>query len=805
MHDLLGDLRYGWRVLARSPGFTLVAVLMMALGIGANAALFSIVNALLLRPLPYPDPDRVVSVSLMDPSMHSSDAEAPDWGYLLWRASSRCLVQAAAYNEWSANVAGRNASERLQGAAVAGDFFSILGARPVLGRALTDQRTTLAPSGPYQVVLGHAAWERLTGGDSGVIGRTMELSGKPAIVVGVLPPSFDFPHGAQFWVPFEVNARAQGGGFVSYFLQVIGRLRPGVSIPAARSELDGLWRQNPSLWDAKMWASARVDMVSLHERLYGASRPLLLLLFGAVALVLLVACSNLASMLLARAASRGREFAIRAALGAGRARVVRQVLAESLLLSVLGGAAGLLIAQWGIALFAALSPAMFAGAPPIGINGAALAFTAIVALVTGALFGLAPALSASRLSVVESLKSGSLSVAGGGPRPVLRQALVIGQLAAALVLVIAATLLTRSLVRLLSVDPGFRAHGLVAARVSLAGSRYHDVAAANAFYAELLDRVANLKGVRSAALAEALPLGRFMRIYSFKMDGVQEDRAASQSFLNAVTTDYFRTVGATLVAGRGFTLNDQLGAPRVAVVNVAFARRFLGGGDPIGRRIELPNEALGSPIIVGEVNDIRQIGREEPAEPETFLPAAQSEYMPSSLVVLADGKPGVLAAEIRATVRGIDASLPIAQISLLEDELAKGAAPRRANAILLGLFGAVALLIAGMGLYGLMAFIVTQRTREIGVRVALGAGRRDVLRLVVGHSVGLIAMGIVLGLVAALAFTGALRGMLFGITADDPVTFIAVPIVLAAIALLATYLPARRATKVNPVVALSAE
>jgi putative ABC transport system permease protein len=805
MRDLLTDIHRAGRVLAKSPGFTAVAVATLALGIGANSALFSIVNTILLRPLPYPDPGRIVSISLTAPNMAWAGTSSPHWAYYLWRDHSRDVAQLAAYNQWSARVAAKTGPERLRGAAVAGDFFSLLGARPALGRTFVVSGEAAPGEGPAPVVLSHAAWVRLFGGDSAAIGRSFDLDASPAALVGVLPPSFDFPHGAQFWTPLRINVSASGGGHVSYFVQAIGRLRPGVSMAAARAGLDALWRGDPSLWDAREWHGARVDLVTLHERLYGASRPLLLLLFGAVVLVLLVACANLASMLLARAAAREREFAIRAALGAGRARVVRHVLAESVLLSLLGGAAGLLVAQWGIELFAALAPATVAGAPPIRLDPAVLGFTAAVALAAGVLFGLAPALSASRMAVVESLKSGAHSVAGAGRRPALRRALVVGQLTAALVLVVTAALLARSLMKLLAVDPGFQARGLVAVEVGSTYSRYPTAAARNAFYASLLDRMGRLPGVTSVALADRLPLTGFMRTYSFRMAGAQLGPGNVQVALNEVTASYFATVGATLAAGRGFTAEDQPGSPKVAVVNVAFARRFLGGRNPVGRIVELPNPALGSPTVVGEVQDIRQVGREEPARPEVFLPASQSEEMPTSLVARVRGDPRGLIPAIRRVMRDLDPALPGAEISLPVDDLAKGAAPQRANAILLGLFGVVALLIAGMGLYGLMAFVVAQRTREIGVRVALGAGRRDVLRLVIGQGAGLIALGLALGLAAALALSRVLRGMLFGVAPDDPITYAVAALLLAAIALAATYLPARRALRVDPQVALRAE
>jgi putative ABC transport system permease protein len=805
MIDLLNDVQRAWRVAARSPGFTLVAIITLGLGIGANSTLFSIVNALLLNPLPFPDPGRIVSVSLTAPTAFLSGPSAPHWGYFLWRARSRSLVQLAAYNSWSANVTGRAGPEHLQGAAVAGDFFSLLGARPVLGRTfLVEGDVNVGAEGPLPVVLSHAAWVRLFNSDSGAIGTAFQFGRSTVTLAGVLPASFDFPHGAQFWVPLWINASSSGGGHVSYFLQVIGRLGAGVSASAASSELDALWRGEPSLWDPTMWHSARMQVVSLHERLYGASRPLLSMLFGAVALVLLIACANLASMLLARAAVREREFAIRAALGAGRSRVVRQVLIESTMLSLLGGALGLLVAQWGIGFFATLTPSTVAAAPPIRLDAPVLAFTAVVAIATGLLFGLAPALSASRMGVVESLKSAGLSLTGGGRRPALRRALVVGQLTAALVLVTAATLLTRSLLRLLSTDPGFQSRGLVAVFVSLS-PHYPNVADQNAFYSELLDRVGRLPGVRSAALADRPPLAGFMRSYSFKMSGVQLAEGNVMVALNSVTPEYFRTVGATLVAGRALAASDQSGGQKVAVVNVTFARRFLGERDPIGRVIELPNPSLGQPTIVGEVNDIRQVGLGESAEPEVFLPAAQGEQMPTWLLVRAAGDPRELTAPIRQAVRSIDPAVPISDMYPLRDEVAKRSAPQRANAILFGLFGAVALLIAGMGLYGLMAFLVAQRTREIGVRVALGAARRDVLRLVMGQGASLIAGGIVLGLVLALALARLLRSMLFGVGPNDLVTFIVAPLLLTAIAFAATYLPARRALRVDPVIALRAE
>ncbi len=808
MRDLLGDIRYAGRLLARSPGFTIVAVLTLALGIGANSTLFSIVNAVLLKPLPFPNPGRILSVTLTTQrGIFNGGPGAPHWAYYAWRDRARSVANLAAYQRTDANVEGRTSPERLRGTAVTGDFFGLLGARPALGAAFAGAELDPTAPGPRSVLLSHAAWVRLFAGDTAIVGRTIPYNGSPAIVDGVMPATFDFPHGTEFWTPLRLRIVTGGGGYATYFLSVIGRLAPGASLERAKSELAGLWRQDQAQFGGPEWRDAKLDVVSLHERLFGDLRPLLLLLSGAVALVLLIACANMASMLLARAAAREREFAIRAAIGAGRSRVVRQVLVESVLLSLLGGGAGLVLAGWGGELFAALAPRMVAGAPPIGTDAAVLAFTAAVAIGTGIVFGVAPALSASRLNLVEALKGVGSGVRRGGERARLRRLLVVGQLSAALVLLIGAALVARSLLHLLAVDPGFRPQGVVAADVNLSRSRYQTTAAANAFYEALLDRVSRAPGVQSAALVDAPPLEGFSRGYSFRLDGAPYVQGADQmANLNAVTPAYFRTVGATLVRGRAFDSVDVVGAPSVAVVNEAFARRFLGGNDPVGHTILLPDTALHSPHrIVGEIRDIRQVGRDTPAEPEIFLVAAQSTYMPGSLVARTVAGRGAMGAAIRQAVRAIDPSLPVARLYWLRDELAQGAAPRRANAVLLGLFAVLAAAISGMGLYGLTAFVVAQRTREVGLRVALGAARGDVLRLVVGQGAILIGGGVVLGLAVALALARVLRSMLFGIAPDDPATFAAAALLLTAVALLATYLPARRALAVDPLVALRAE
>ncbi len=802
MDTLFQDLRYALRQLVRNRGFTTAAVLTLALGAGTNSLLYSVIHAVLLRPLPYPDPDRIVSISLVPRGgrITRMNAQATHWAYFEWRDMSRSLARLAAYRETRAILGGGIASEMISGAQVTDGFFTLLGVRPVLGRDFTADEQL--PNSQLVGLLSYGLWQNRFGGDPGIIGRSVVMDGAPVTIVGVLPPTFDFPIGARFWRPLQLPT----SGFITMMVHVLARLAPGVTITQARNELTALLRQSrvgltPFLRDAS------VDVAGLRERLYGSTRPLLLILLGAVGFVLLIACANVASLLVARAAAREREFAIRAALGAGRLQLIRQLLIESMVLATLGAAAGLLVPVLGLRLFIHAAPFGTVQAVEVHLDGAVLAFTTALALFTGMAFGLAPALTASRPGLVKGLRigAGQVSIPAHGVR--LRESLVIAELAAAVVLLTGPGLLTRSFFDLLAVDPGFRPDHVVGVTLRRSSnSTFLQGHGRAGFYEALVQRLGGLPGVASVALADALPLGGFARSLAVRVDDAPlVTDGTRNAALSAISAGYFSTLDVAVVAGRTFTLADRVDAPPVAIVNAAFTREFLGGGNPIGHQIELPGTTPARWTIVGEVKDIRQVARDVSADPEIFLPASQAGYTPGAIAIRTNVDPEGLIETVRRAVREVDPEQPAARVFTLESELARSVAPRRDNALLLGTFAGVSLLLAAVGLAGVIAYLVAHRTQEIGVRMALGAGRSDVLRLIVGEGARLVALGLVMGLVAGVAVTRVLASFLFGVTATDPLTFLIVSLVLVVVALGAAIIPARRAMRVDPMVALRHE
>jgi len=801
----MSDLRYALRQLGRSPGFTVVAVLTLALGAGANSLLFSVIHAVMLRPLPYPDPDRIVSISLVPRgrTIVRMDHQAIDWAYSEWRDESRSFTHFAAYNERAAIVATGLPSEVIHGASVTAGFLPVFGVQPMLGRNFTPGEQD--PSSSAVVILSHGMWQQRFGGDPGILGRSIVMDVTPVTVVGVLPASFDFPSGAKFWRPLQLPT---GGGktVIAWAVRVVGRLAPGVTIAQARTELTALLLRTKE-YLPQFLRDATVDVATLHERLYGNTRPLLLILLGAVSFVLLIACANVASLLVARAARRQREFTIRAALGAGRLRLVRQLLAESVVLASLGAAAGLLVPLLGLRLFMHAAPFNSLQAVEVHLDAAVLAFTTGLALLTGIAFGVAPAVAASHPRLVEGLKSAGGQTGAPVHRARLRESLVVAELAAALVLMMGAGLLARSLLQLLAVDPGFQPDHVVGVSMGrLANSAFLQGHGRSGFYDGLLERLGALPGVGSVALASGFPLGGFVSSGAVRVDDTPPATdGSSDAGLGVVSADHFKTIGAQVIAGRDFTAADRLDAPPAAIVNGSFARAFLHGADPVGHQFTMAGATEARWTIVGEVRDIPQVGWDVPASPQVFIPAPQTGETPGSIVIRTTVDPKSMVETIRRTIQQVDPEQPAARVFTLESELAKSAAPRRDSALLLGAFAGVALMLAAVGLAGVIAHLVVHRTHEIGVRVALGAGSADVLRLVVGEAARLVAVGVVIGLVGAVAVTRVLSSLLYGVTATDHVTFLIVPAVLVVAALAAAAVPARRATKVDPMVALRYE
>jgi putative ABC transport system permease protein len=822
--DTLGqDLRFAVRTLLRRPLFTALAVLTLALGIGANAAIFSVVNAVLLAPLPFRAPERLVVVWESNPPF-AKMLGLPDTlpvspgPFFDWKAQSRTLDHFSMIGSGSRVLTGRGEPELLNAVNVSGDLFALLGTQPLLGRTIQPADEA---AGTQVAVLSHRLWMRRFGGDRSIIGQTIILSDKPATVAGVMPPAFAFPRGSEMpagfgfaaepdvWVPmsFSPEERQARGNHQAVAL---ARLQPGLSLAAANAEMkavtDRLARQYP---ESDAGWSARVE--PLTERITGPLRPALLILSGAVALVLVVACVNVANLLLAQAAVRHKEVAVRTALGASRGRMVRQLLTESLLLALAGGALGALFAVWGLHGLSALLPSGVRTGG-LGLDGRVLAFTFALTLVAGALAGLVPALQMTRPDLSGTLRGGTRagSVTARGRRTL--RALVVVETAVAVLLTAGAGLLLRSFDRLTAVDPGFHPGGVLTAQVTLATTRYRDHRIA-AFYAAALERVRALPGVEAAGAVSSLPLSGSESISGFTVEGMPRPEAERMPFADrrSATPGYFEAMGIPLRRGRTFRDSDVDGAPRVAVIDETLANTYWPGADPLGKRIHRggfddKKEAERWITVVGVVANVRNSGLHVEARPQLYYPAAQ---LPSSVMSLAvRGRPGDplrLAGPVRAAVHAVDADQPLSDVMTADQRIDRSLANRKFSLILLGLFAGLALVLSAVGIYGVTAWTVAQRTREIGLRMALGARRRTVLALVVREAGLLTLTGLATGLVLSLLATRLMASLLFGIGATDPVTLTAVSAGLALVSLGAAYLPGRRATRVDPMVALQAD
>ncbi len=806
METLWQDLRYGARMLTRNPGFTAVAVLTLALGIGANTALFSVIDAVLLRPLPYADSDELVVV------WESHDGERnsisiPNFDD--WRDQNRVFSHIALFRGRNYNLTGTDQPERLRAGVASGSFFRLLGVEPLLGRAFQPKDDRAGAE--RVVVLSYGLWHRRFASDPAVVGQAITLDGDLHTVIGVMPPGFRHPDidRAQMWLPVSFDTQymlaRESRGNHSY--QAVARLAPGVSLPQARAEMQTIARRlEQDHPDSNTGTGALV--FPLLEELVENVRPALLVLLAGVGLVLLIACANLTNLLLARAAGREKEIAIRAALGAGRTRLLRQLLTESLLLAVLGGLLGVLLALWGVDLLVRLAPGNIPRLEQVGINAPVLGFTLLLSLATGLFFGLAPALQSSRPDLHHSLKEGGRTSAAAGRRR-LRSLLVVAEVALSLMLLIGAGLLLRSFVRLLDVNLGFQPANVLTARVSLPDAAYPEDEDVAAFQQEVLRRLESLPGVHSAGLVTPLPLSGAQIAVGITIEGKPEPPPGEGPYarFRSVGGDYFRTLGIPLLRGRAFTSADTQAAPRVAVINQTLARLNWPGEDPLGKRVAIGDPAEGAPwrTVVGLVPDVKYRSLEHEPEPEMYVPGAQSPMDWIYFVVRTEGDPVSLAPALRQQIASLDPNLPVFAVGTLEQLVTRSVGQRRFTMLLLGSFAALALLLAVVGIYGVMSYAVSRRTHEIGIRVALGAQRDDILKLVGGQGMALALLGVGLGLAGAFAVTRFLSSLLFGITPTDPLTFAGVAFVLAAVALLACYLPARRATRVDPMVALRYE
>jgi putative ABC transport system permease protein len=809
LETLWQDLRYGLRMLLKNPGFTLVAVVALALGIGANTAIFSVVNSLLLRPLPFEQPDSLVQVWETIPQRGRLEVQASFPNFADWRDQNHVFEQMVAYSAWSFNLTGSAEPERIRSAIVSPAFFSTLGIKPILGRTLLPDEDQ--PGKDLSVVISRRLWQRRFNSDPNVVGKTVDLNGESFTMVGVIAQVADLPGlsaDTELWAPVS-----QGFGLTerrAHYLKVIARLKPGVGREQAQAEMSqiaaALSRQYP-----EANADRGLRIVPLQEQVVGNVRPALLVLLGAVVFVLLIASTNVANMLLARAVGRQREIAIRTALGAGRWRLVRQLLTESLLLTFAGGALGLLLALWGVDLLVAYGPSDLPRMKEVTVDGRVLAFTFVVSLLVGLVFGLMPALQSSRPELNETLKEGGRSATGGAGQRRVRSLLVVIEVTLSLVLLIGAGLLLKSFFRLRAVNPGFNPQGVLTMQLDLSGPNYQKGSQLISFHDQLLDRVKALPGVEAAATTSSVPIApdaEFARL-GFAIEGQTPDPADRPvAFYNGVSPDYFRTMQIPVLRGRAFDEHDVRGSQGVAIVNETLARRYFPGEDPVGRRMTLnddnPKEEDWATIIA-VVKDTKP--RELAGEPvaEMYMPYAQQPEPGMALMLRTTGRPDAVAAAVRREVLALDPGQPVYSVRTLPAVMSEAVATPRFRTFLLGVFAALALVLAVVGIYGVMSYAVTQRTHEFGIRMALGAQGKDVLKLVVGHGMALALVGVLIGLAASFALTRVLAGLLYGVTPTDPVTFACVSLLLVAVALAACLIPARRAAKVDPMVALRYE
>jgi len=800
------DLRYGLRMLAKNPGFTIVAVLALALGIGANSAIFSVVNTVLLRPLPYDDPDRLIVVRETKLPQFPEFSIAPG-NFLDWQKQNTVFSQLEAYRGNTYNLTGTGEPERLRGTRVTTGLFPMLGVKPAQGRNFLAEEDK--PGSGNVALISYGLWQRRFGGDANIIGQQLKLNDRSHTVIGIMPPGFQFPdRNVDLWAPmaFTDQERQVHGG---HYISTLGRLKPGVNLEQALAEMKNIAQQLERQYPGSNagWSVKLIPMLEFGVR---DVKPALLVLLGAVACVLLIACANVANLLLARAATRQKEVAVRTALGAGRWRIVRQLLTESVLLALVGGVAGLLLGWGGMKLLLRLAPQGLPRIQDVTIDGRALGFTLLITLLTGVIFGLVPALQASRPDLNETLKDGGRGGTGGVHRQRIRNLLVIAEVALALVLLVGAGLMMKSFARLQQVDPGFDPKNALVAAIDLPGSKYPDNQQRLAFYNQLIQQLSALPGVQAVGATQSLPLGGDY-VLGFVIQGRPPAAPGQDRSTNyySVTTDYFKAAGMTLLRGRLFTERDTLGATNVAIINEAMAKRYFPNEDPIGQRIHVTQGPETFREIVGIVSDTKQYGLDQDTPVQTYTPYLQMPFSNSMVVVVRTaGDPLSLSAAVRSQVLSIDKQQPVASIRALEQILYNSLANQRFSMLLFGVFAAVAMVLAAVGIYGVMAYAVTQRTHEIGIRMALGASQSKVLKLVIKQGMLLVLIGVTLGLAAAFTLSILLTSfstLLYGIKPTDPTTYAGISLLLASVALAACYIPARRATKVDPMIALRYE
>ncbi|PYX51212.1 MAG: ABC transporter permease [Acidobacteria bacterium] len=800
------DVRYSLRMMGKSFVVTAVTVLALALGIGANTAIFSIVRAVLLHPLSYKNPERLVWVTEILPRQGNLVFDADYFG---WRRQCHTLEDIAAYGSWNeSTLTGVGEPEHLRGASVTANFFHVLGVEPRIGRGFSAEEDR--PGGARVAILSHSLWRRRFSSDPAVLGRAIALSGNAYTVIGVLPPGFEFLDSTtvDVIVPFGLEERELQTSHRIMLVRIVARLRPGVTPALAAKELDAIGASMHVLWPggfAKMVSGARTQVMFLRDRLVGDVRSPLLLLLGAVGFVLLITCANLANLQLVRAVVREKEMAIRGALGADRMRLAWQLLTESSLLGLLGGIAGIFLALWVVGVVRRFGPQSIPHLENAQVDWHVLLLTLGLSFLTGVLFGTAPVIYAFRVSLNDSLKeSGSRNAVGPKTwRP--QQILTVAELALALVLLVGAGLLVRSFVHLISIPPGFDPHGVMTAQLSLPGSTFSKPELRKVFFEQLIERVGGLPGVASAAATGVLPLQGFEGSTTVSTNGQTAGSLyiGERAEFDVVTQGYFSTLRIPLLAGRSLDAHDTEGAKSVVVVNEAFKRHYFPDEDAIGQQIKaFSDETL---TIVGVVADVKQTGLAAEVEPEFFVPFQQSSYPDMTLVVRSNADPKVLAPALRAALADLDKDVPLYGVDAFDEILSRLVAPQRFNTMLLVAFASLAVLLAAVGLYGVMGYTVAERTQEIGVRMALGAEREAVLRMVLKQGLGLSLMGVALGLAGSFALTRLMRTLLYGVTPTDPFVFVGVVFLLLGVSAAACWIPAWRASQVDPMVALRYE
>jgi putative ABC transport system permease protein len=818
MRTLWQDLRYGGRILWKQPGFTLIAVLTLALGTGANTAIFSVVNAVLLKPLPYAQPERLVMIYGHFMAFNTNQMRLSVPEYTDFQQQARSFAASGVFDSGSANLTPHAGGEpeRVERVMLTPDLFAVLQVAPLLGRVFTPEE---AQAGRDDVVmLSHSFWQRRFAGQADALGQKLAINGRSHTIIGVMPPGFAFPPQAEIWLPlwfpkeqYDQERRGARG------LTVLARLKPAVGLTEAQAELDQLGAQLTAQYPRNYGADRRYRMIAvpLLDDYVGDVKPALQLLLGAVGFVLLIACANVANLLLARASTRRQEMAVRLALGAGRGRLVRQLLTESFLLALAGGAAGLLVALWGVPLLLRFAPDNLPRLGEVSLDGRALAFTSLASLLTGVIFGLAPALAAARANVNEALRVSGRTGAGARQQR-SRNAFVIAEIALALVLLTGAGLALKSSWRLQAVEPGFNPDGVLTLRMLLPFTTHPQTLQRAAFFQQVLERIRALPGVAGAGAVSRIPMapgnnsGTMTGENSAVGSPINPDAPQVETEMRWASPSYFQTMGITLLKGRDFNDADAEGAPPVAIVDESFARRFYPHEDPLGKRIKRggPQSTRPWKTIVGVVRSVRNQRLDATSLPQAYFPVLQEagEMYNLSFAVRSSGvEPLALAPSVRAAVLAVDRNQPVFDVKPLRQIVADSIALRRLALLLLGVFAIVAVLLAAVGIYGVMAYTVTQRTRELGVRMALGAPSREVLMLVLRQGLKLALVGVALGWVSALGLMRLLESLLFEVSATDPATFAALALLLLTVALVACWVPARRATKVDPMVVLRSE